>query len=160
MTCTYLSDRQIVEYCQQFDRHVDWLQCGWENYDPEIQALHDSFIGLHETKNDLYQMEDIKRRHGHGDLEILVGSVFPSKEPLIISVDKTRCVDNLLVNTAGFFEGEVRRLADLGLPDYHFEPFNVVAKNKKDLKAEIKKYGEYLHGKYSGDYGKIYVKYI
>ena len=153
MAYAYLGDRSIVESCEDFDLHVDWLKNGWKKQAPYTQAVYECSNPHHASW--------VAKAQGWGDLEVGVElTLLPSlKEPLILSVSKIDPLHNLLINTAGFFEGEVRRLADLGLPDYHFEPFNVVARTKKDLKAEIKKYGEYLHEKYSGEYGNIYVKY-
>lgn len=150
---TSLSDRRLAEYCEFFDLHVNWLKNGWADEDPSGQAIY-------EASNPHYASL-IKKAHGYGDLEVLViEPILPYDGPMVLSVDKSSATNDLLINTASFYEGEVRRLADLGLPDYHFESFDIVAKTKNQLKAKIGKYGKYLHEKYSGDYGKIYVKYI
>lgn len=149
------TDRKLFRYCTQFDLHIDWLKNGWYNQNSLFQSVWEDA--------DRRDAERLKAMHGYGDMEISIDSdtdwSYACGEAIVLSLDKTKYVDNLIINTLSFYQGELLAMSDRGLPDYHFEPFHVMANNKTQLRAEIKHYSQYLHKKYSGDYGKIYVKY-
>ena len=154
-TQTCPTDNGLIRDCDFFDLHVDWLKNGWAEQNSLLQAIC-------EISNTHYA-EFLKYRHGYGDLDVSTDRdtdwSYMYKELIVLSVNKTECVNNLTINTLSFYEGEVLRIRDLGLPDYRFEPFHAIAKNKTQLRSVIKEYGKHLHEKYSGDHGKICIRY-
>lgn len=129
--------------------HLYWLKHGWEDWNDAVQLHYEA--GNHGYKNYL------KQRYGfrHFEVYTLINNIALFAGQSIVSIDFGESTPQLLVNTASFFEGETRRLADNGEEDCRLFPVNAHTFSQAELKKFVKDYLKQFKEFYDGDYGVV-----